>query len=199
MDTDLKGLLEQIQREGVEKARVEADKILSEARKLSDTLIHDGEQKIARSRSLAETEIQRQEESSKAALVQAGRDLLLMTQRKLTEIFHSLLQDSVAETMKGEFLERLMMKAVENWKEDSVRLEISTSESDELVKNLKNKLAQKFSKGFDVLLSDHFTKGFKIGTKDGAIFYDFSPATLSEVFSELINPLLIPTIQKAAE
>lgn len=199
MDNELTGLLEQIRREGIEKAKSEAANIVAQAEQRAASLVKDAEEQATRALQQAKIEIQRLEQSSRAALVQAGRDLLLSLQKKLTDMTNALLQTAVQDTLGPELVERLVLEAVKNWKPESVRVELSPQDASRLADALRQKLRDHVAAGVEVVPSAQIQKGFRLGTQDGNLFYDFTPATLAGVLAELVQPGLADILKKAAE
>lgn len=199
MDNELTGLLEQIHREGIDKAKQEADKILAEAQARARALVKDAEDQATKLLQQAKADIQRQQQSSEAALVQAGRDLLLSLQKRLTAMLDALLESSVQEALTPELTEKLILEAVRNWKPESAQVHLPAQEAERLQNALRQKLHDQMSQGLELVPSAHLSRGFRLGTRDGALFYDFTPSVIAEVLSEAVSPRLVELLKKAAE
>ena len=77
MAEELKHLIEQIQKEGVEKANEQADDILSQAKAKAAKIVAEAEAKAQETQQKAETQAKAFAERSTKTLEQAARDLLI--------------------------------------------------------------------------------------------------------------------------
>ncbi len=199
MDNELTGLLEQIRREGIDKAKQEADKILADAQARARGIVKEAEDQAAKTLQQARLDIQRLQQSSEAALVQAGRDLLLSLQKRLSSLLDALLKDAVQEALSPELTEKLILEAVRNWKPESAQIQVPAADLARLENALKQRLREHVSQGVDLVPSPHLSRGFRLGTRDGSLFYDFTPAVIAEVLSESVAPHLATLLKKAVE
>ena len=51
----------------------------------------------------------------------------------------------------------------------------------------------------DIKLDNSLTKGFRIGSKDGSAFYDFSAESVADLFSAYLNPKTSAIMKEAAK
>jgi len=199
MENALTGLLEQIQREGIEKAQTEAQKIIADAQQKAQILVKEAQEQAAKTLQQANLEVQRLEQASKAALVQAGRDLLLSVQKRLTQMVDSIINQAVTERLTPELTEQLIVEAVKNWKPDAVRIEVPAQDLSRLENALKQKLKEVVSQGVELRPLSTVQKGFRLGVKDGSLFYDFTSSAIAGVLSEMVSAQLSEVLKKAAE
>ena len=89
MAEELQNLLERIQKDGVQKAEEESEKILARAREKAATLLKDAEKNAAAATEKAEQDAEQFMARSKKTLEQAARDVILSV------------GDAVTSTMKG--------------------------------------------------------------------------------------------------
>jgi len=202
MEAQLQELIDKIKKDGVENAEQEAEKIISEAKQQAESIITDAEKKAKDLIGKARKDIQQQELSSKEALVQAGRDVIIKLEKKITNVFDDVIKSSTAEAMKGKALEEIIVKMVSEWvKKESADVSILLSEGDfkSLESTLKSRLASAMKKGVEIKVSEQLKTGFLISEKDGSAYYNFSSQGIAEVISEFVNPKLAEVIQQAAE
>lgn len=199
METELTALLEQIRREGADKARAQAQEILDEARRQAEAIVREAEEKAARAQQQALEEIAKHERSSRTALTQAARDLLLQLQKRLLSMMDAILQSAVTTALSPELVQRLVIQAVENWRPDSLRIELPPQDVRELEQALRSALREKVVQGVEITASDRLSRGFRLGSKDGNLYYDFSPQAIAEVLAQAVNPELEQLLRQAAE
>ncbi|MCF7929848.1 MAG: V-type ATP synthase subunit E, partial [Spirochaetales bacterium] len=150
----------------------------------------------------AKEDAEQMEQSGRAALEQAGRDLLLSLRDRIQNVFESIILSEVRETMDTEVLGRAILALVSSWDTaDAENLEVVLSETDRdsLEKMLRAKLSEAMKAGMTISTSKRVKAGFQVGYKDGSAYYDISDQGLAELLSEHLNPRLAESIQKAAK
>ncbi|MFO7849140.1 MAG: V-type ATP synthase subunit E [Spirochaetia bacterium] len=201
MDVQLKELIERIKSEGIENAEYEADRIINESKEAAKKIVSDAEAEADKIRSKAEEDAARREETGRASLKQAGRDIILSVEKRLQELFDTIIYQETAEVLKGNILEEAVMQVVKNWDSDVTDFEILIAE-DELKKieeGLKKKLSAKLSEGVEIKPLPKVDAGFQISMKDGSAYYNFTAEGISELLSQFLNPRLAETLKEAAD
>lgn len=202
MEAQLQELIDKIKKEGVENAEQEAEQILSEARKKADEMIAEAEEKAKKLQDNARKDIRQQEIAGKEALIQAGRDVIISLEKKITDIFDDIIRMNTEAAMKGKALEDIISAMVSEWvKQGSADIAVLLSAEDkkELESSLQKRLQDEIKKGVEIKVSDNLQSGFFIGEKDGSAYYNFSAVGIAEIISEYVNPKLAEIIKQAAE
>jgi len=201
MDVQLSELIEKIKTEGLGSAKEEAEKVLQDARRRKEEILKEAEQEANQIRSRAKEEAVRMEASGRAALEQAARDLILKVRQSIQSIGESILNQKTAEAMSGAGLERIILAALEKWdgSEGDLSLLLSEKDAQELGKKLTGQLASRFGEGVEIKPFPSIKAGFRIGTKEGGSYYDFSAAEIAEMLSRLVNPQLAEIVEAAAK
>jgi V/A-type H+-transporting ATPase subunit E len=83
MDATVKELIDRIKNDGISTAQAEAQKIVEDAKKEAEKIIKNGKKEAAAELERAKAEVTKFEQSSKDALVQASRDVLLGSKTRL--------------------------------------------------------------------------------------------------------------------
>ncbi|MBN2626587.1 MAG: V-type ATP synthase subunit E [Spirochaetales bacterium] len=198
MDAQLKELIEKIKSDGVKTAGEEAAKIIAEAEKKAARIIADAERQAEDTRSKAASDAARSEASGKDALKQAGRNLLIDLRKEIEGLFNSLLEEEIRAGLSGDAVEKSIVKVLEKWSEkDGGDLVLLLPEKDlgELEKGLKGKLASRIKAGMEIKPFKDLEAGFRISTKDGSSFYDFSDEELTALYSRYLSPSLFNTVK----
>ena len=102
MSEDIQGLLDKINREGVEKARAEADRIVAEARAQAEKIVSDANNEAARAIAEAERSAKTYMEGANATVQQAMRDILAGAERSIQDKLQKLLAKDVDRALADE-------------------------------------------------------------------------------------------------
>jgi V/A-type H+/Na+-transporting ATPase subunit E len=202
MEAQLKELIEKIRQDGVETAEQEAEKIIAEAKNEADGIIEEAHKKSKEMIENAKKENRRQEQAGKEALVQAGRDLLISLEKKITQIFDELIKSETGAALEGKSLENILTAMVKEWvktRSDHITVLLPEDELKALEGSLKKKLTAELKKGVEIKPTNAVEKGFYISEKEGSSYYNFSAEGIAEIIAEYVNPRLSEAIRRAAE
>ena len=75
---------------------------------------------------------------------------------------------------------------------------LSKKDADTLSSEFSACLKAEISKGLVIKIDDSLTNGFRIGTKDGSAYYDFSAESVADLFSTYLNPRTSQIMKDAA-
>ena len=201
MEVQVKELIEKIKSDGVNVAESKAAEIIKNAEAKSQEIIERAKKEAAQIVAKGKEDALRSENSGKEALSQAGRDLLLNLQSKITDLFNVIVKKEVASAMDEKLLGDAITKLITSWKGDVSNLKILLSESDygKVEQGLKSKLAEQIKKGLDIKLSSQLDAGFHVSAKDGSAYHNFSAEGIAEVLSEYLNPRLSALLEKGVK
>lgn len=190
MEVQLKELIEKIKIDGVKDAELKAADIVKNAEAKADEIVAKAKKEASRIIAGAKEEAVKSEQSGREALKQAGRDLVLNLQTKITDLFNIIIKKEVASAMDDKILAETIVKLIGSWKSGTENLQVLLSEKDyRNVENvLRTKLADQIKKGFEVKASKNLDAGFLVSVKDGSAYHNFSAEGISEVLSEYLNP-----------
>ncbi len=198
MQKKLQELTEKIYQEGVDKARQEAETIVSEAEKKAASMLSEAEKKAAASIEKAEKEA---EDLKKNAL----NELQLSARQAMSdfkqEIVHLVQAKTITPETKGAFKEvsftrDIIQGIVDKWdpeSSDNVDLQVLLPEKkqEEFQQFFKHKAKALLDKGLEVKFSEKLKGGFKIGPKDGSYLVSFSDEDFEHFFKMYMRPRLI--------
>lgn len=190
MEVQLKELIDKIRNDGVKDAEARAAAIIKEAEAKAEEIIAKAKKDASQFISKAKEEAQRNEQSGKEALRQAGRDLVLNLQARITELFDTIVKKEVAGAMDSKVLAETISSLITSWKGDVSDLKVLLSEKDfaGVEKVLMSKLAEQVKKGLEIKASKTLDAGFLVSVKDGSAYHNFSAEGIAEVLSEYLNP-----------
>tara|TARA_Y100000031_G_C8171247_1_gene361918 strand:- start:219 stop:830 length:612 start_codon:yes stop_codon:yes gene_type:complete len=195
MAEKLKELLEKINEEGIkrseakaheieEKAKVEAGRILDNAKRKSRKLIED-----------ANTEIEKTKKSRDIALKQASRDLILSLKEEIKKTLGRVVSKEVSSAISGAELAAILGNVIEKYiekggKDSDIKVLLKKETLDKLKTSFISKLNSKLKQGIDFKVSPNINAGFSISFDKGKSFFDFSDDGLKEALSAFLNPEL---------
>lgn len=193
MSQKLQELTQKLYQEGVEKARLEAEKILEEAeqskqemlaqaKKEAEDLIENGKREAEKLVAKGESELKLAAKQSVSALRQKTVDLLA----------HAVLGEGISSALGDrEFLKGLIQTLVSKWSSEAqsldLKLILSKERKDELEEYLKKELADQLSKGLEVEFEERMKTGFQVVAKDGSFMLSFSDQDFEAFFQSFVK------------
>ena len=202
MDVQLQELISKIKKDGVASAETSAAKIIADAEKKAASIISDAEAKADSIVKSAKAETERMEKASEDAITQAGRNLIISFRDGIAREISALVAGETEKAMDAAMLKKLIPDTVKAWaaKADATDVSVLLPAKDlkALEASVKSALKTKFGKGLEVKSDSSMTAGFRIGTKKGEAFYDFSADEVASLFSAYLNPKTAELMKNAA-
>lgn len=193
MAEDIKGLIEKIREEGVKVAEDRARQIEEGASSRAQELVEKARQEARKIIAEANQQSVRKEESTKALLQQAGRDLMLSLKKEIDAMLNRLIVAQVAEALSPEELIRIITLLVKDYrgKEDGDSIiTLKKADCEKLSKGFLAKLKEEAKKGIVLKASEEINGGFIISFDAGKSHYDFTDRALAEYLSLYLKPQL---------
>ncbi len=198
MQTKLQELTEKIYREGVEKAREEAEKITTEAQEQADAL-------LVKAKKDADELIKKAEKDAEALKKNTFNELQLTSRQLLSDLRQKVVNLVELKTIKptinevfadSSFTSDMVLAMIKNWQPGSnedINLTVLLPENNQ--KEFENlfmkKAEQLLQKGLEVKFSDKIKGGMKIGPKDGGYMISFTDEDFENLFRSYLRPKLI--------
>ena len=177
---DLQGLLEKINRDGVEKAEAEAKKIIDDARAKADALVKDALAQSAQAKADAEKASAAYAERAAETIRQAARDVVIGVKDSVTALLETLLAKDVEKAL-GESAAQIATDAI---KELTGPGEIRCGAK--LAAALNSQLATLNS--FTVVTDETLGAGFTVKIDGGRVEHDFTAETISTELAKRLRP-----------
>lgn len=192
MEAQLQELIGHIKSEGVAVAQQQAEDIISEAKVKAATLIAEAEAEALSLRQEAEQEIARKQSGSEAALVQAGRDLLLATRMQVEQFFTALLEKKAAQHFSGEPLAQLILSSVKGYLEAGGvgELHIDEKRYQSIEAALRKGLQDSVVDELSVFPDGPSRPAFSLSMNNGAVYVDVSAKELAQLLKPYVNKYL---------
>lgn len=203
MDVQLQELVEKIKKNGVETAEAKAAQIIAAAETKAMSIVKAGQAEADAIVKMAAAEADRSEKAAVSAIKQAGRNLLISFRDGIITELDALVKTETAKSYDSAMLKDLVPAAVKAWVSsggaDDVSVLLSPADASALQAGFISALKSSLSKGVDIRSDASIAGGFRIGTKDGAAYYDFSADSVAELFSAYLNPRVAEIMKSAAK
>lgn len=190
MTQDLQQLLEKIQRDGVDKAKAEADTLLAEARAQAKAAVESAHAQAAKVKADARQEAEAFERRAEETMRQSARDTVLNVEKAVTNLFQRLLLKEVNAALneKTELVARLAAEAVRAYLGEKGGIEIAAA--DKLADLLRAQLAAEAANGVTVVTDEAAGTGFRIRLANGRVEHTFTGAAVAETLAKQLRPRL---------
>jgi V/A-type H+-transporting ATPase subunit E len=189
MTQDLQQLLEKIQRDGVDKAQCEADRLLKEARAQAQSLLQSARTEADNLAASARREAEAFERRAEESIRQSARDTLLNVEKSVTDLFSKLLLSEVNAALNStELAASLAAESVRAYLGGTGPVEVSAAAK--LADALRAKLAAEAVAGVSVVTDDATGAGFRIRLANGRIEHTFTGAAVADALAKQLRPRL---------
>jgi V/A-type H+/Na+-transporting ATPase subunit E len=191
MNVKLDSLIEKIKADGVEAAKKQADKIITDTEKEAEEIIKKAEAEAEKYRKKAESDANSYQKNAETAIQQAGRDTLLVLKEKITKMFEQVLLSDIDAKLEKDFLKELIVQFAKTWaKDEDIKILLNEVDSDDLSAQLKKSLSAQIKGDIEIKVDRKIEHGFRIGKKDGNVFYDFTDESILDALRVFLNPKL---------
>lgn len=189
MELQIQDLVDSIKRDGIAEAEKQAAIIVSEAKEKAEGLVRAGARDAAKLKEEAKKEARVMEQSAKAAIAQAGRDVILSLKKSINAHFERLLEETVGKAMKASELVSLIVSVIKSGLVDSsaVAVEMHKADFTKLGDTLRNELAKEIKGGLEIRPVESVAVGFRVKAKDGSSYYDFSEEEIARMLAPFLN------------
>jgi len=182
MTEDLQGLLEKINRDGVEKARAEADAILADAQAKATALVKEAESAAEKTKATAEKAAADYAARAAETVAQAERDTVIRIEGAVTALLEKLLKSDVDRALADP--ETVAAIAAEAVKGFALTGEIAAPAK--LAAALKAKLAAE--QKFTVVTDETLGTGFSVRLDAGRVEHTFTGAAVTAELAKRLRP-----------
>lgn len=201
MEIQLQELINQIKKDGVETAEVQAESIINSAKAEAEKIVAEAQAQADKILVNAKNENDRMVKSGEDAIRQAGRNLLISFRESVSRELNALVGENVAEVYSSEAFPKLVVNAVESWVEkpdaEELTVILNSKDLEAVEKILLTELKGKMLKGVTLKASDNFDGGFRIAEKDGQVYYDYSAEAVVDMLSNYLTPKVTAILKEA--
>lgn len=201
MDIRVQELLEKIKKEGIDSADAQSAKILRNAEDEKSRIIEQAHREADEIIRKAKDEAGRAEDSGKAALLQASRDLLLAFRGELEKLIKAICLKETEAALDADAVKKAVPLILEAWAKDGrdeLTVLLPEASLNAVESSIRNSLSGQLKAGIEIKPLKEIKTGFRIAEKDGAVYYDFSALALAEMLGAYMNRQLASIIEEAA-
>ncbi|QBG47039.1 ATPase [Verrucomicrobia bacterium S94] len=196
MAEELKHLIEQIQKEGVEKANTEADSIISQAKEKAAKIVADAEAKAKETLKQAETEAAAFADRSVKTLEQAARDLLITVGQGCEKVVTETLGREVENALSGELLQKMIADVVA---QDESNATITVNEADKAaLASYCSSLASSSGKSIELVSDNEVLNGFKVVFEGKSVSLEYTGEAVADALAAYLRPELAKIVSGIA-
>lgn len=195
MEQKLQELTERIYSEGIEKARQQAEAILSEARQQAEEIQNKALREADKIRESVGREVEEFKDNATAELGLSLRQAIRSLEQQITDLVSGRLLDIPLEAafQDYEFITQLIQTAVKNWKpQEMVNPELSlllpAKDQEQLDQFLKSRLKEMLDGGMQVTFGGNLENGFRIGPSDGGYVITFTQDDFRLFLQDYLRP-----------
>lgn len=191
MENKIQELTEKIFNEGVEKGKLEAERliaeaqekaaqILSEAQKSADAIVANAQKAAAELDSNTRSELKLYGAQAVSAIKSEAANIITDT----------IVSASVKEALAGDSLKNIIVKIAERWSADEP-LVISTSEAAELKSFFAAKAKALLDKGVEIKQVNGLKSSFSIAPADGSYKVNFGEGEFEVFLKSFLRPQIV--------
>jgi len=194
MTNSIRELTEKIYTEGVVKANTEAEKIISDAKKVAEEIIRSAnqEKEIIFRQATAEAEDVKRKVNSEIKL--ATLKMISNLKQNIADLVVTKQVDSFGSSAFNDekFVKELILLVIQNWtkkgmKESGLNMLVPQNEEKKIAAYFENKLIEQLNNGIDIKVDPNIKNGFKIGPKDGNYIVSFTGEDFENYFKSYLK------------
>ncbi len=201
MEIQLKELIDQIKKDGVETAELQASAKLEEANAQAEQIIARAQAQADQILRDAKEENDRLVRSAEDAIRQAGRNMLISFRAGVAKELDAVVGKEISALYSSEQMPALMAQVIvalaENREDDAFTVLVNSREMEALEGALLTALKGRVQQGVTVKAGDNFSGGFRIGVNNGRAYYDFSAESVTEMLAAYLNPRITALLKEA--
>ncbi len=198
MTDKLEKLTQQIYQEGLEKARAEAQKIISSAEEEKIKVLRSARQEAEDIISVAKKEAEDLQKQVDSGLRLASQQTLALLRQKINELISvQVAEDETRGMFKDpEFLKRMVETVMKEWVGSGCRpgqeffIHLPAETRDKLEKYFLEKSKSQLDKGLEVRFDENISGGFSITPTDGSYRVGFTEDDFKALIIYFLRPRL---------
>ncbi|MBR6653225.1 MAG: hypothetical protein IKL27_00665 [Oscillospiraceae bacterium] len=201
MEIQLQELINQIKKDGVEAAETQAEAILDAAKAEADKIISAAKLEADKLIANAKAENEKTVRSGEDAIRQAGRNLLISFRESVSRELNAVAGDNVAAVYSSDTLTELIVSAIEAWtarpEADDISVLLNSADLARFEDAILAQLKAKMLNGVTLKANDNFDGGFRIAVNNGAVYYDYSAESVTDMLSGYLGAKITALLKEA--
>ena len=192
MDTKIQELTEKIYKEGVEKGREAADRLVAKAQEQEEAIMHEAEQKAKQIIANAEKQAEELKRNTEAELrLFASQAIEALKSEVANLVTGRIVADNVkAATANGSFMQMTILEIAKEWAKNEA-ITIQAPDAASLMTYFEANAKDLLDKGVKIEQVNGKTTSFTLAPADGAYKITFGEEEFIAYFKEFLRPQLI--------
>ncbi|CAK0773118.1 conserved hypothetical protein [Gammaproteobacteria bacterium] len=192
MADQLQGLLERINREGLEKAEAERQRLVTAAQAEAQFLVEQARAEAERLVAEARRETDKLRAAGEAGLRQAARDVILALEAEIKTILANIVRHDIGQALTPERLADILLELTRVYATDNnqVTVQVPLAQADALQSAFTVRLAGYLKAGVELKPVPGLDAGLRLSVNGDDMVHDFSADAITELFCAQLNPRL---------
>jgi len=202
MSTDIQALLEQIQKEGVEKAQAEAKTIIQNAQVKARAILDEAEKKAADLREKNDRESKALAERSRKSIEQAARDIVIYIRETVQKMMSDLVRKEITGVLSSADVQDLLVSAIRNYAASAsatsgIEVWVNPEQKKKLFDYFLSQLQKELKVGVTIKGTDTIVSGFRVAVTAAGVQHDFSDTAIAQSLCQILRPQLAEIVRTA--
>jgi V/A-type H+-transporting ATPase subunit E len=197
MAEDLQHLIDKIKTEAVDKAEVEASKIVSEAKSKAAQIVKEAEAEAKARLEKADKDSQAYTERSEKTLQQAARDVVLAVSQGVEKAVLGVLALNVDKTLTPELLQQILLILANGYAGKAATVSLSENDAKRLASFVSGEFQKKLGAGVDIQSDSGIFAGFRLSFENGKVSQEWTNTAIADALSAILRPALAKAVQQA--
>jgi len=205
MAEDLQSLLDKIQKEGIDKATAEAERIVARASAKAEETRAAAEAAAADLRRSAEADATLFQQRAEQAVRQSARNVVLGVEKAVDDTLDRLFLRKTAAALTPEFLQPLIADVVRAYAStaegrEGVEVQLPAAQAAALADGILAAAQSEASAGgLAVRAADDLDSGFRVSLAGGRVEHDFSAEAIAAAMGRFLRPALAALLPAKAD
>ena len=200
MAEQLQHLIDRIRQEGVENGEKTAEALVAEAKKKAAGIVAEAQKKAQEATAKAEADAKAFAERGRQTLQQAARDLLISIGGSVGRVVSGVVDAKVGAALTPETVGQMLVKLAASYgSAENLTVALGEADAAALKGGVSKEVNDMLAKGLQIESDREIFKGFRLGTKGGQVFHDFTKEAIAESLANFLRPDLADVVKKAAK
>lgn len=200
MAEQLQHLIDRIRQEGVENGEKTAEALVAEAKKKAADIVAEAQKKAQDATAKAEADAKAFAERGRQTLQQAARDLLISIGGSVGRVVSGVVDAKVGAALTPETVGQMLVKLAASYgSAENLTVALGEADAAALKGGVSKEVNDMLAKGLQIESDREIFKGFRLGTKGGQVFHDFTKEAIAESLANFLRPDLADVVKKAAK
>ena len=200
MAEQLQHLIDRIRQEGVENGEKTAEALIADAKKKAADIVAEAQKKAQDATAKAEADAKAFAERGRQTLQQAARDLLISIGGSVGRVVSGVVDAKVGAALTPETVGQMLVKLAASYgSAENLTVALGEADAAALKGGVSKEVNDMLAKGLQIESDKEIFKGFRLGTKGGQVFHDFTKEAIAESLANFLRPDLADVVKKAAK